>query len=67
MIINKTRINKLETQLGNLKEGTNIVVSVSDIDRFDNLIKIGFTENLELNEQVLPAIGSGLGKYSSYY
>lgn len=65
MIINKTRINNLETQFGNLKEGTSIVVSVSDIDRFDNLNKIGFTDKLELNEQVLPAIGSGLGKNSS--
>lgn len=52
MIINKTRINNLETQFRNLKEGT-IVVSVSDIDRFDNLNKIGFTDKLELNEQIL--------------
>lgn len=67
MIINKTRINKLETQFKNLdiKEGDNLVVSVSDIRRFDNLNKIGFTEKLELNEQVLPAINSGLGKTSS--
>ena len=41
MIINKTRINKLETQFKNLdiKEGDNLVVSVFDIGRFDNLNK----------------------------
>ena len=65
MIISKTRINNLETQFKNFNTGTNLIVSVSDIDRFDNLNKIGFTENLELNEQVLPAIGSGIGKYST--
>lgn len=67
MIINKTRINKLETQFKNLdiKEGDNLVVSVSDIGRFNNLNKIGFTEKLKLNEQVLPAINSGLSKSSS--
>ena len=65
MIIKKTRVNKLETQFKNLKEGTNIIISVSDIDRFDNLNKIGFTEKLDIGEQVLPAIGSGLGKYSA--
>lgn len=65
MIINKTRINKLETQFKDIDEGTNIIISVSDIDRFDNLNKIGFTENLDIGEQVLPAIGSGLGKYST--
>ncbi|MBR4447669.1 hypothetical protein [Methanobrevibacter sp.] len=67
MLINKTRINKLESQFKNLdiKEGDNLVVSVLDIGRFDNLNKIGFTEKLELNEQVLPAINSGLGKSSS--
>lgn len=53
MIISKTRINNLETQFKNFNTGTNLIVSVSDIDRFDNLNKIGFTENLELNEQVL--------------
>lgn len=65
MIITKTRINNLETQFKNLKEGTNIIISVSDIDRFDNLNKIGFTENLDIGEQVLPSIGSGLGKHSN--
>ena len=48
MIINKTRINKLETQFKDMDEGTNIIISVSDIDRFDNLNKIGFTENLDI-------------------
>lgn len=65
MIITKTRINNLKTQFKNLEEGTNIIISVSDIDRFDNLNKIGFTENLDIGEQVLPTIGSGLGKYSN--
>ena len=65
MIISKTRINKLETHFKNQKEGTNIIISVSDIDRFNNLNKIGFTKNLDIGEQVLPAIGSGLGKYST--
>ena len=67
MIIRKTRINNLESQFKYLKEGTTILISVSDIDRFDNLNKIGFTEKLKFGEQVLPAIGSGLGKYSSIY
>lgn len=65
MIITKTRINNLETQFKDQEEGTTLIVSVSDIDRFDNLNKIGFTENLEPGEQVLPRIGSGLGKYST--
>ena len=65
MIITKTRINNLETQLKSLNEGTNIIISVSNIGRFDNLNKIGFTENLNIGEQVLPTIGSGLGQYST--
>ena len=65
MIITKTRINKLETQFEGIKEGKNIIIGVSNIDRFSNLNKIGFTKYLSLNEQVLPAICSGLGKYSS--
>ena len=65
MIINKTRINNLETQFKNIKEGTKIIISVSDIDRFNNLDKIGFTKNLMFGEQVLPAVGSGLGKHST--
>ena len=65
MIITKTRINNLETHFKNLKEGTNILISVSNIDRFDNLNKIGFTEKLDIGEQVLPTMGSGLGKYSN--
>ena len=65
MIIRKTKIKNLETQFKYLKEGTKILISVANIDRFDNLIKIGFTEKLDIDEQVLPAIGSGLGKYSS--
>ena len=39
MIIRKTRINKLETQF-DIEEGTNIIIGVSNIDRFDNLNKI---------------------------
>ena len=64
MIIRKTRINKLETQF-HIKEGTNIIIGITNIDRFENLNKIGFTDKLELGEQVLPSIGSGLGKYST--
>ena len=64
MIIRKTRINKLETQF-DIEEGTNIIIGVSNIDRFNNLNKIGFTQDLELGEQVLPAIGSGVGKHST--
>ena len=57
MIIRKTKIKNLETQFKYLKEGTKILISVANIDRFDNLIKIGFTEKLDIDEQVLPAIG----------
>lgn len=64
MIIRKTRINKLETQF-HIKEGTNIIIGITNIERFKNLNKIGFTDKLELGEQVLPSIGSGLGKYST--
>ena len=65
MIISKTRINNLEKHFKGIKEGTNIIIGITDITRFNNLNKIGFTENLELGEQVLPTIGSGLSKYSS--
>lgn len=65
MIISKTRINNLETQFKNQEEGTAIIISVSNIDRFNNLNKIGFTQDLEIGEQVLPTIGSGAGKHST--
>jgi len=48
MIISKTRINNLETQFKNQEEGSKLIISVSNMTRFNNLNKIGFTENLEI-------------------
>lgn len=56
MIISKKRINKL-TCLEWLSEGQKIVIALSDAMRFkEKLIEMGFTENLEEGERILPKI-----------
>lgn len=57
MIINKKRIVNIELYWHLIEDENQFYIGVSDIDRFnDELIRIGFSENLELGETVLPKI-----------
>jgi hypothetical protein len=55
MIITKKRIRSLKSNLGNIKPGTKFIVGVSNLNRYDVILKYaGFSENLEIGESVLP-------------
>ncbi len=60
MIIRKKRIRNIELYWHLIDDNNEFYIAVNDIDRFKGrLIQIGFSENLELGETILPkAVGS---------
>lgn len=60
MIISKKRIRNIELYWHLIDDNNEFYIAVNDIDRFKGrLIQIGFSENLELGETILPkAVGS---------
>jgi hypothetical protein len=57
MRIAKKRVISIENYLGTIDEGANFYIGLLDIDNFRNkLIQIGFSEELNTGEQVLPTV-----------
>lgn len=57
MIITKKRIINIELYWHLIEDNNQFYIGVNNIDRFnDKLIKIGFSNNLELGETILPRI-----------
>ena len=57
MIINKKRIRNVELYWHLIEDDTEFYIAVSDINRFkDKLIRIGFSEGLEIGETILPRV-----------
>jgi len=60
MLINKKRIRNLKNYAGFIKRGRKVIVGVKDIERYKEILKkIGFTENLEAGESLLPSDSFG--------
>lgn len=60
MIIKRKRIRNIKNYIGFIKPSTKIVIGVIDIVRYrDILTKIGFTDNLEIGESMLPSTSPG--------
>jgi hypothetical protein len=65
MRIEKTRVLNLDRNLAPVPKGTEVVVALEDVQRFeDTLVQAGFTKELEVGEQVLPT--SDFGPVSRY-
>jgi len=61
MIIRQRRIRNLDRYLGYLDKETSVVVGISNISDFrDKLREVGFSDNLETGESVLPSPTFGL-------
>jgi hypothetical protein len=57
MIIIKKRIHNLELYWHLFEDGNEFYIAVNELEKFKNkLIEIGFTENLELGETILPKV-----------
>jgi hypothetical protein len=55
MIIKQTRIRNVDTHLSHIKDGESFYIALSDVGNFtEDLIKIGFTSDLEVGEKILP-------------
>jgi len=55
MIISKKRIRSIKSNLGYINPGTKFIVGVSDLERYYTILNfLGFSENLEIGETVLP-------------
>lgn len=65
MFIKKKRIRNLKSYTGFIKEDVRIMVGVKDIKRYKEILqKIGFTDNLEVGESLLPP--SSFGPVSNF-
>jgi hypothetical protein len=66
LITNKTRIRSLKANLGNIKIGSKFVVGISNLERYESILKeIGFTDDLEVGESVLPTISGPISEYNA--
>ncbi len=73
MLIRKKRIRTINNNIRGIRRGDNVVVALRDLGRFvDELLRAGFSQNLEAGEIVLPAaVGpvstfNAEGKYESH-
>jgi hypothetical protein len=65
MLINKKRIRNLRSNVGTIKSGTKYVVGIN-IGKYEDILKnLGFTENLEIGESVLPNPQGPISKYNA--
>ncbi|OEC85690.1 MULTISPECIES: hypothetical protein [Methanobacterium] len=66
MLITKRRIRSLKSNIGNVVPGTKFVMGIKNIERYgDTLEHIGFTENLEIGETVLPMPQGSASEYNA--
>jgi hypothetical protein len=66
MIINKKRINSIESNIGRIKSGSKFIIGIKAIERYRNvLINMGFSEQLEIGETLLPKPSGPVGKYNA--
>lgn len=64
MIIEQTRIRSLGTHLNHIDDDEEFYISIDGIEQFkEKLTEIGFTEKLEMGEQILP---KSLGTVTSF-
>jgi hypothetical protein len=55
MIIKQTRIRRLGSRIDHIKDGEEFYISISDLSNYsEQLIRIGFTIDLEVGERILP-------------
>jgi len=60
MFIKKKRIRNLKPYIGFIKKGSKVMLGVKDIERYKEILKkVGFTDNLEVGESVLPSGSCG--------
>lgn len=66
LITNKTRIRSLKANLGNINVGSKFIVGLSNLGRYKTILKeIGFTDDLEIGESILPSISGPITEYNA--
>jgi hypothetical protein len=66
MRIHKKRIRNVDRQLADFKENENVVIMLDDLEHHkDMLIKIGFTNALNIGEKILPAVLGAISDYNT--
>lgn len=66
LIINKTRIKSLKANLGNIIVGSKFIVGISNLGRYKTILKeIGFTDDLDIGESVLPNISGPISEFNA--
>lgn len=66
MIIRKKRVRSARANIRGVDEGDRICISLSDIDRFrDKLEEVGFSKELKVGEQILPAPLGNVSRFNA--
>jgi hypothetical protein len=66
MIIKKTRISSINANIGHINPGTKFIVGIKDIERHTDILNnIGFTDNLDVGESVLPTPLGSVSKFNA--
>lgn len=66
MIIQKKRVRKLDPYINHIKDGSKIVIGVTDLQRFPEILsRVGFLETYEKGQSLLPSPIGPVTEYNS--
>lgn len=66
MIINKKCIRSIKSNIGVIKPGTEFIIGIKNIERYKSRLKqLGFSDQLEIGESILPYPLGPISKYNA--